>query len=149
MYGAVVPLLVSARADIIEVETNGEGIDALSLQSILEAWPPGKPLPKYLYTVPYGCNPSGATATLEQRRRVLTLARKYKFIIIEGVNWICTTPTALLMFTTSKMIHIIGCIMELHLVHHPISRWKPNMPVKKEQGSFFASIASPKYYRVD
>ena len=71
---------------MVEVKTNGEGIDALSLQSILEAWPSEKPLPKYLYTVPYGCNPSGATATLEQRRRVLALARKYKFIIIEGVN---------------------------------------------------------------
>ncbi|KAF8340328.1 pyridoxal phosphate-dependent transferase [Cantharellus anzutake] len=83
VYAGVIPLLISAKANLIEIATDHNGIEASSLRSILEAWPPNKPLPKYLYTVPYGCNPSGATASLERRRQVLTLARKYKFLILE------------------------------------------------------------------
>ena len=36
----------------LEVETDGEGIRTDSLRSILEGWPPGKPKPRVLYTIP-------------------------------------------------------------------------------------------------
>ena len=32
----------------------------------------------------YGCNPTGMTATLERRKRVLELAREHNFLILEG-----------------------------------------------------------------
>ncbi|KAJ3562192.1 hypothetical protein NP233_g9731 [Leucocoprinus birnbaumii] len=67
----------------LEVETDAHGISTTSLRSILENWPAGKPKPKVLYTVPYGCNPTGMTATLERRIEVLKLAREHEFIVLE------------------------------------------------------------------
>ncbi|KAG6845243.1 hypothetical protein H0H87_011978 [Tephrocybe sp. NHM501043] len=66
-----------------EVETDAEGISSNALRSILENWPVGKPKPRVLYTVPYGCNPTGMTASLERRREVLRLAGEHDFIILE------------------------------------------------------------------
>jgi tryptophan aminotransferase len=77
-------LLKTLEADLVEVPVDGDGIVSSSLLEMLENWPEGKKLPKYLYTVPYGCNPTGATATLDRRKEVLELARKYKFLIFEG-----------------------------------------------------------------
>jgi len=68
---------------LAEVETDGEGISSDSLRFILENWPVGKAKPKVLYTVPYGCNPTGMTATLKRRKEVLRLAREHDFIILE------------------------------------------------------------------
>lgn len=83
VYAGVIPLFQSLHCDQIEVETDAEGISSDSLRSILENWPVGKPKPKVLYTVPYGCNPTGMTATLKRRKEVLRLAREHDFIILE------------------------------------------------------------------
>ncbi|EDR05824.1 uncharacterized protein LACBIDRAFT_191053 [Laccaria bicolor S238N-H82] len=85
VYAGVIPLFQSLHCDQIEVETDAEGISSDSLRSILENWPVGKPKPKVLYTVPYGCNPTGMTATLKRRKEVLRLAREHDFIILEGM----------------------------------------------------------------
>ncbi|KAF5359363.1 hypothetical protein D9756_003591 [Leucocoprinus leucothites] len=73
----------SLSRPFMHVATDAEGISASSLRSRLENWPAGKPRPKVLYTVPYGCNPTGMTATLERRVEVLKLAREFDFIILE------------------------------------------------------------------
>jgi len=36
------------------------------------------------FPLQYGCNPTGASATLERRREVLQLAKEHNFIILEG-----------------------------------------------------------------
>ncbi|KDR77824.1 hypothetical protein GALMADRAFT_210056 [Galerina marginata CBS 339.88] len=82
-YAGVIPMFHSLHCDQIEVETDSRGIRSSSLRTILEQWPDGKPKPKVLYTVPYGCNPTGMTATLERRKEVLQLAREHNFIILE------------------------------------------------------------------
>ncbi|KAJ7786883.1 pyridoxal phosphate-dependent transferase [Mycena olivaceomarginata] len=53
------------------------------LRAILEGWPADKTKPRVLYTIPYGGNPTGATATLARRREVLKLAREHNFLIME------------------------------------------------------------------
>ncbi|KAF8072229.1 PLP-dependent transferase [Lyophyllum atratum] len=68
---------------LVEVETDADGISTSSLRSILEHWPSGKPRPRVLYTVPYGCNPTGMTATTKRRQEVLRLAREHNFLILE------------------------------------------------------------------
>jgi len=83
VYAGVIPIFQSLHCDLVEIETDAHGISASSLRSRLENWPTGKPLPKVLYTVPYGCNPTGMTATLERRKEVLKLAREFNFIILE------------------------------------------------------------------
>jgi len=83
VYAGVIPTFQSLHCDIVEVETDAEGIRSSSLRSILEQWPAEKQKPKILYTVPYGCNPTGMTATLQRRKEVLKLAREHNFIILE------------------------------------------------------------------
>ncbi|KAF9057876.1 pyridoxal phosphate-dependent transferase [Panaeolus papilionaceus] len=83
VYAGVLPVFNDRQCEKIEVETDEHGICSSSLRSILEGWPTGKPKPKALYTVPYGCNPTGMTATLERRLEVLELARAHEFIILE------------------------------------------------------------------
>lgn len=83
VYAGVLPLFESLNAKLIEVETDAEGIKSSSLRSILENWPTDKSKPKVLYTVPYGCNPTGMTATIERRKEVLALAREHNFLILE------------------------------------------------------------------
>ncbi|KAG8779759.1 hypothetical protein FRC12_023857 [Ceratobasidium sp. 428] len=83
VYAGVVPMLKSSWCELVEVPTDGQGIQSSELEHILEAWPQDKPKPKILYTTPYGSNPSGATATTERRKQVLELSRKHKFLILE------------------------------------------------------------------
>ncbi|KAH9942752.1 PLP-dependent transferase [Amylocystis lapponica] len=83
VYAGVIPIFLSLECDIIEVETDENGICSHSLRVVLENWPPSKPKPKMLYTVPYGCNPTGMTATLERRLEILALSREHGFLILE------------------------------------------------------------------
>ncbi|KAK2459881.1 hypothetical protein APHAL10511_008081 [Amanita phalloides] len=83
VYAGVIPIFQSLHCEQIEVDTDADGISSASLRAILEGWPLDKPKPKVLYTVPYGCNPTGMTATLERRLKVLRLAREHDFIILE------------------------------------------------------------------
>lgn len=82
-YAGVIPMFQEAHLNLVEVETDSHGILSSSLRSILENWPAGKPKPKALYTVPYGCNPTGMSAILERRKEVLTLAQEHNFLILE------------------------------------------------------------------
>ncbi|KAF8879248.1 PLP-dependent transferase [Infundibulicybe gibba] len=82
-YSEAIAIFRSLHCGQIEVETDSCGISTTFLRSILQNWPPGKPKPKLLYTVPYGCNPTGVTATLERRKEVLRLAKEYNFLILE------------------------------------------------------------------
>ncbi|KAK7027257.1 hypothetical protein VNI00_015346 [Paramarasmius palmivorus] len=83
MYAGVIPMFTNINCELFEVATDAEGISSDSLRTILEQWPTGKPKPKVLYTVPYGCNPTGMTASLARRKEVLKLAREHNFIIFE------------------------------------------------------------------
>ncbi|EJD07066.1 PLP-dependent transferase [Fomitiporia mediterranea MF3/22] len=83
VYSGVLPLLDTLRGEVVPIETDANGIQSSSLRSVLENWPAARPLPKFLYTVPYGCNPTGMTASRERRLEVLDLARKYNFLILE------------------------------------------------------------------
>ncbi|ESK86892.1 kynurenine alpha-aminoadipate aminotransferase [Moniliophthora roreri MCA 2997] len=83
MYAGVIPMFTNLNCELYEVATDAEGISTESLRSILEQWPSGKPKPKVLYTVPYGCNPTGMTASLARRKEVLKLAKEHNFIIFE------------------------------------------------------------------
>ena len=52
-----------------EVETDGEGLDSLSLREIIENWPSSKPRPKVLYTIPV-------------RVRLIHVLTEYRFTLL-------------------------------------------------------------------
>ncbi|KAF8630898.1 hypothetical protein AX17_005256 [Amanita inopinata Kibby_2008] len=82
-YPGALPIFLSLKCHVVDVISDSEGIDASSLEMLLENWPRDKPKPKLLYTIPYGSNPTGLTTSQERRIEVLQLARKHNFIIVE------------------------------------------------------------------
>jgi len=99
VYAGVIPIFETLFCEMIEIETDAEGLSSLSLHEILESWPSSKPKPKVLYTIPYGCNPTGATTSLTRRKEVLDLARKHNFMILEG-SGSCLVRTATLRLSS-------------------------------------------------
>ncbi|CAE6343677.1 unnamed protein product [Rhizoctonia solani] len=83
VYAGVLPILQTLEPNMIEVGTDSDGISIDHLCEILTNWPKDKPKPKALYTVPYGCNPTGATTPLDRRKEVLKLAEEHDFLILE------------------------------------------------------------------
>ncbi|EPT01700.1 hypothetical protein FOMPIDRAFT_1036169 [Fomitopsis schrenkii] len=83
VYAGTLTILQNLDAEMIEVETDGHGVCSQSMREILQNWPSSKPKPKLFYTVPYGSNPTGSTATLERRLEVLALSREHDFFILE------------------------------------------------------------------
>ncbi|KAJ3565954.1 hypothetical protein NP233_g7312 [Leucocoprinus birnbaumii] len=78
-YSGVLSIFQNLHCNLVDVETDSQGISAASLRSILENWPTEKPPAESIC----GNNPTGVTATLERRVEVLKLAHEFDFIILE------------------------------------------------------------------
>lgn len=77
-YGGALTVFKWRRANIIEVPIKQDGIDIISLEKILK-----KQKVKLLYTMSYFQNPTGISCSLEKKQKVLELAKKYDFYILE------------------------------------------------------------------
>ncbi|KAJ8306399.1 hypothetical protein KUTeg_016944 [Tegillarca granosa] len=65
-----------------------DGLDPSSLESALSKWKPNNQnitsnVPKLLYCVPNGGNPTGGGLTLDRKKRIYEIAREYDLIILE------------------------------------------------------------------
>ncbi|XP_042324660.1 kynurenine/alpha-aminoadipate aminotransferase, mitochondrial-like isoform X2 [Sceloporus undulatus] len=76
--------------NIIKVPSDEHGIIPKALKEILSRWKsdnnmhkPSNKIPKFLYTVPNGGNPSGSSLTAERKKEIYKLAQEYNFLIIE------------------------------------------------------------------
>lgn len=69
----------SLGAKLVGVPLNDDGIDVDKLENALKS----NPKAKFLYTIPTFQNPAGITTTLEIRKKVLDLAKKYDILILE------------------------------------------------------------------
>jgi len=83
VYAGIIPIFRALHCTLVEIETDADGISAKSLREVMDTWPENKPRPRILYTVPYGCNPTGMTTTTERRIEVLKIARTYNLLILE------------------------------------------------------------------
>ena len=66
---------------IVPVEVDLDGIIPEALDEQLENWT--GPMPKLLYTIPTGQNPTGGTLSAERRAAIYKISQKYDFIIVE------------------------------------------------------------------
>lgn len=82
-YTTNIQALRTHQARITPVPVDADGLDVTSLERLLESAEAAADLPKLVYTVPTFGNPSGATLSVERRRRLLELAVQYKFVIVE------------------------------------------------------------------
>lgn len=69
----------SLGAKLVGVPLDGDGINLAALEDALK----NNPRAKFLYTIPTFQNPAGITTSLEKRRAVLALAKKYDILILE------------------------------------------------------------------
>ncbi len=69
----------SLGAKLVGIPLNDDGIDTIKLEEAMKA----NPNAKLLYLIPTFHNPAGITSSLENRKAVYELARKYDIVIIE------------------------------------------------------------------
>ncbi|MYZ52921.1 PLP-dependent aminotransferase family protein [Malikia spinosa] len=65
-------------AELVSAPVDGDGVDAERLEQLIV-----EHRPKFVYLIPTFGNPSGATLTLERRRRVLEIAARHQTLIVE------------------------------------------------------------------
>jgi kynurenine/2-aminoadipate aminotransferase len=80
-YAGALAALKPLGPNLLAVDTDQFGLVPSKLRQILENHK-GAP-PKFLYTVPNGSNPTGASLTLERKKEIYQLAQEYDFIIVE------------------------------------------------------------------
>ncbi|MGY4526799.1 aminotransferase-like domain-containing protein [Pseudomonas sp. TE21394] len=82
-YSTNIQAVHTYQANMTAVPVDGDGLDIQVLERLLAEAAAKGDLPKLLYTVPTFGNPSGATLSLERRKRLLELAVQFKFVIVE------------------------------------------------------------------
>lgn len=65
-------------AEVISAPIDGEGVQVDALEQLIV-----QHRPKMIYTIPTFGNPSGATLSLERRKRLLELAVRYQVLVVE------------------------------------------------------------------
>ena len=69
----------SNGANLVGVNMEDDGIDLADLEEKLQI----KPTPKFIYVIPNFQNPTGITMSLEKRKAVYDLCKKYNVLILE------------------------------------------------------------------
>ncbi|XP_017293715.1 kynurenine/alpha-aminoadipate aminotransferase, mitochondrial [Kryptolebias marmoratus] len=88
-YPGTLAALRPLGCNLINVPSDHHGMVPAALKKVLSRWDPSevhKPsstAPKFLYTIPNGGNPSGASMTADRKKEVYELARLYDLLIIE------------------------------------------------------------------
>ena len=77
-YDRSILILQRSGAEVVGVPVDSDGIDTDALATELE-----RETPAFLYVIPNFQNPSGATMSLERRRRVLELAARHDVVVVE------------------------------------------------------------------
>ena len=97
-------------AQLVSAPVDGEGVDVDRLERLIV-----EQRPKFVYLIPTFGNPSGATLTLERRRRVLELAVKHQTLIVEddpyGDLWFDAPPPPSLLALSDSVPGSRDCLV--------------------------------------
>ncbi|MBE6048613.1 MAG: PLP-dependent aminotransferase family protein [Clostridium sp.] len=77
-YGGALFVFKWRRANIFEVDMEEDGVDLEQFEKILK-----KNKIRYFYTMSYFQNPTGISYSLEKKKKLIELAEKYDFYIVE------------------------------------------------------------------
>ncbi|CAF3771015.1 unnamed protein product [Rotaria sp. Silwood1] len=134
-YPGSLDFLLAYGVDIISIETDSNGMSAEHLNETLSNWPNSKGLPKTLYTISTGSNPTGASMSLERKINIYDIARKYNLLIIEDdpyyfLQFTKPEPSFLSIDTDGRVIRldsmskVLSPGMRLGFVTAPIPLWQ-------------------------
>jgi 2-aminoadipate transaminase len=83
-YPGALSAFRSFTHNFVPVPLDGHGMDTVALEAALtDLAHRGKRLPKFIYTVPSGHNPGGVALSLERRKHMLDVARRFDVLILE------------------------------------------------------------------
>jgi 2-aminoadipate transaminase len=82
-YPGAVPVFCSYQADVVQIETDEDGMRIDLLERLLEELADEGRRPKFVYSVPSFQNPAGVTMSLERRARLVELAAQHEMLVVE------------------------------------------------------------------
>jgi 2-aminoadipate transaminase len=82
-YPGAVPSFSSYQADVVQIDTDDEGMQVERLPDTLDRLERDGRKPKFVYTIPSFQNPAGVTMSLERRRRLVEIAHERQLLVLE------------------------------------------------------------------
>lgn len=82
-YPGAVPTFSSYQADVVQIETDRDGMRIDLLEEMLDRLERDGRRPKFIYTVPTFQNPAGVTMSLERRKRLVQVAQERELLVLE------------------------------------------------------------------
>jgi 2-aminoadipate transaminase len=82
-YPGAVPSFSSYQADVVQIETDDNGMQVERLPEVLDRLERDGRRPKFVYTVPTFQNPAGVTMSTERRRMLVDIAHERQLLILE------------------------------------------------------------------
>lgn len=88
-YAGTLSALRPMGCNLLAVATDHNGMIPEALEEIMSRWKPEDAeqpqcrIPKILYTIPNGVNPTGASLTLDRKQTIYKIAQKYNLLILE------------------------------------------------------------------
>ena len=77
------------KANLLPIQSDSQGLDPSHLRKVLSKWSPadaarpGSGVPKILYCIPNGGNPTGSSLSLQRKQEIYKLASEYDMLIME------------------------------------------------------------------
>jgi 2-aminoadipate transaminase len=82
-YPGAVPTFSAYQADVVQLDTDSDGMPVDELEQTLDGLQAQGRRPKFIYTIPSFQNPGGVTLSLERRRRLIEIAREREVLVLE------------------------------------------------------------------
>jgi 2-aminoadipate transaminase len=96
-YPGAVPSFSSYQADVVQIDTDDDGMQVERLREVLDRLEREGRKPKFVYTVPTFQNPSGVTMSLERRKLLVEVAHERQLLVLED------NPYGLLRYEGSQL----------------------------------------------
>ena len=80
--GAMASFL-SCQAQLVGVPLENDGVDCEALENTIINLTKSNKKPKFFYTIPNFQNPGGATLSIEKRKRIYEISKKYDMVVLE------------------------------------------------------------------
>ena len=82
-YPGAVPVFSSYQADVVQIDTDADGMQVERLEEVLDRLERDGRKPKFIYTIPSFQNPAGVTMSLPRRKRLVEIANRRELLVLE------------------------------------------------------------------